>query len=110
MTDIARKEPSNAKKSLQTRETPSQQSSGFRWSVLLIEIPVGILFFLFNFDGFMRFVARNYVVNINQSLAEWIIGFLIFPVNSMPCYLKQRVTFFSLYFVSLCMVLVLILF
>jgi hypothetical protein len=39
MTDIARKEPSNAKKSLQTRETPSQQSSGFRWSVLLIEIP-----------------------------------------------------------------------
>jgi len=79
MTDIARKEPSNAKKSLQTRETPSQQSSGFRWSVLLIEIPVGILFFLFNFDGFMRFVARNYVVNINQSLAEWIIGFSYLP-------------------------------
>jgi hypothetical protein len=46
---------------------------------LLIEIPVGILFFLFNFDGFMRFVARNYVVNINQSLAEWIIGFSYLP-------------------------------
>ena len=79
MTDIARKEPSHAKKSLQARETLSQQSSGFRWLVLLIEIPVGILFFLFNFDGFMRFVARNYVVNINQSLAEWIIGFSYLP-------------------------------
>ncbi len=79
MTGIARKEPSHAKKSLQARETPSQQSSDFRWSVLLIEIPVGILFFLFNFDGFIRFVARNYVVNINQSLAEWIIGFSYLP-------------------------------
>ena len=79
MTDIARKEPSHAKKSLQARETLSQQSSGFRWPVLLIEIPVGILFFLFNFDGFMRFVARNYVVDINQSLAEWIIGFSYLP-------------------------------
>ncbi len=79
MTGIARKEPSHAKKSLQARETPSQQSSDFRWSVLLIEIPVGILFFSFNFDGFMRFVARNYAVNINQSLAEWIIGFSYLP-------------------------------
>jgi hypothetical protein len=27
----------------------------------------------------MRFVARNYVVDINQSLAEWIIGFSYLP-------------------------------
>jgi len=76
---MTRKESSQAKKSLQAREAPPQQSSGLRWSVLLIEVPVGLLFFLFNFDGFMRFVARNYVVDIDRSLAEWIIGFSYIP-------------------------------
>jgi hypothetical protein len=75
MTDIARKEPSQAKGPSQAREAPSQRSSDFRRSVLLIEIPVGFLFSPFNFDGFMRFVARHYVLDVNQSSSEWIIDF-----------------------------------
>jgi len=46
MTDIARKEPSNAKKSLQTRETPSQQSSQ-EALVLVFAVPIGV-FLLFS--------------------------------------------------------------
>ncbi len=79
-------------------KAPPQNNNGLRWSILLIEIPIGILFFLFNFDGFMRFYARHHLVSINQSLADWIIDISYLPRSSYAMLQLSDADIFSFLF------------